>query len=70
MLNSELIIFAGELFEESATFLPLVERVVKRRALKSYLPAVRLVRSRLNRRAGLQGVAMLALNRLLETHTR
>ena len=69
ILNPEVIVFAVEQFEERGYLMHLVERVVKRRTIQSYLPTVRLVRSSLNHRVGLQGMAMLALNRLLEIQT-
>lgn len=66
LLNPEVIALGGELFEGDNYFFSLVQSIAGRRALKDYVPGVRLVRSSLGRRAGLQGVALLALDRLLD----
>lgn len=69
LLNPEVIVLGGELFEESAWLFAEVKRVAHRRALQDYLPGVRLLRSSLGRRAGLQGVAVLALDTILDPTT-
>ncbi|MFW5942807.1 MAG: ROK family protein, partial [Chloroflexota bacterium] len=69
LLNPEVIALGGELFEEDDFFFSLVQPIARQRALKDYVPGVRLVRSSLGRRAGLQGVALLALDRLLDPST-
>ena len=66
LLNPETIVFGGELFEENDYFLSVVERYTRQRMLQTYA-SVRLVRSQLGRRAGLQGVAALALDTLFQT---
>lgn len=66
LLNPEVIVLGGELFEGSKWLFAAVEQVVQRRVLRDYLPGVRLVRSSLGRRAGLQGVAVLALDTILD----
>ena len=65
-LNPEIIVCGGELFEENAYFFSLVEQVARRRALPDYRNGVRLTLSSLGRRAGLQGVAVLAIDTLLK----
>lgn len=66
LLNPEVIVLGGELFEGPDTFFAQVERAARRRALQDYLPGVQMVRSSLGRRAGLQGVAVLALDTILD----
>ncbi|MCP5098384.1 MAG: ROK family protein [Chloroflexi bacterium] len=69
LLNPEVIVFGGELFEESTYFFSLVEQVIQQRALNDYLNAVQLTLSSLGRHAGLQGVGILALDTLLKSPT-
>ena len=66
-LNPEVIVFGGELFEENTYFFSLVKQVARRRALPDYMNTVCLTQSSLGRRAGLQGVAVLALDTLLKS---
>ncbi len=66
-LNPEIIVCGGELFEKNDYFFSLVEQVVWRRALPDFMNAIHLTRSSLGRRAGLQGVAVLALDTLLKS---
>ena len=69
LLNPEVIAFGGELFEDNDYFLSLVARVARQRALRDLVRSTRLVQSSLQRRAGLQGVAVLALDTLLDPTT-
>lgn len=66
LLNPEVIALGGELFEDNDYFFSLVQDLARQRALPDYVPGVRLVQSSLRRRAGLQGVAVLALDKLLD----
>lgn len=66
LLNPEVIVLGGEMFEGGDYFYGLVQRIARQRALKDYVPGVRLLQSTLGRRAGLQGVAILALDKLLD----
>ena len=69
LLNPEVIVLGGELFEDGDYFFGRVQEVAQQRALPDYVPGVRLVQSTLRRSAGLQGVAVLALDKLLEPET-
>ncbi|HSM54845.1 MAG TPA: ROK family transcriptional regulator [Candidatus Sulfomarinibacteraceae bacterium] len=69
LLNPEVIALGGELFEEDEFFFSVVQPIARQRTLKDYVPGVQLVRSSLGRRAGLQGVALLALDKLLDSST-
>jgi glucokinase len=66
LLNPEVIALGGELFEDNDYFFSLVQDLARQRTLPDYVPGVRLVQSSLRRRAGLQGVAVLALDKLLD----
>lgn len=61
LLNPEVIIFDGDLFDRDDFFLSLVKEAAGRRAFFHYLPGVRMVRSKLGRDAGLKGIGVLAM---------
>ena len=67
LLNPETIVFGGELFEKNDYFFSLVKTLVEQRTLKHFAESVQLSQSTLGRQAGLQGVAVLALDALLKS---
>ncbi|MFK7803048.1 MAG: ROK family protein [Anaerolineae bacterium] len=67
LLNPEKIVFGGELFEKNNYFFSLVKEIVEQRTLKHFAETVQLTQSKLGRQAGLQGVAVLALDALLKS---
>jgi glucokinase len=62
LLNLEMIVFDGELFDESGFFLSLVTGATRERAFGDYLNTVKLMRSTLGRSASLKGVGVLAID--------
>jgi len=64
LLNPDVIVLGGELFEDGDYFLNLTSLVVQRRALPEYFDIDRLVCSTLGRNAALRGVGLLALEEL------
>ncbi len=67
LLNPEVIVFGGELFEEGDLFFLLVEEVARRCALKNYLAGLHFARSTLGHSAGLKGASALAMEALFKT---
>lgn len=65
-LNPEMILFGGEFFDENRFFFDLVKEEARRRSLTHYFKSVQLAPSSLGGRAGLRGVAVLALDQLLQ----
>lgn len=66
VLNPELILFGGELFDQSQFFFEQVVTATRSRSLAHYAEMVRLERASLGGQAGLRGVAVLALDELLQ----
>jgi glucokinase len=64
-LNLEMIVFDGEFFDEGDFFLSLVKKATRKRAFGEYMNDVQMLHSTLGRSAGLKGVGVLAMDKML-----
>jgi len=66
LLNPEVIVLDGELFNKRDYFLRLVKTAAAKRAFSHYFPSVSIIRSSLGRSAGLKGVGVLVMDEILQ----
>ena len=66
LLNPEIIIFDGDLLDPADFFLDLVKEEVSKHSFGEYFAQTQFQHSLLGRNAGLRGIGVLALDKLLE----
>lgn len=67
LLAPDIVVISSELFETTGIAFQHVQDIIHQRALDVFTETMQLKRSELSSAAGLRGIAMLALNRLLTT---